>query len=152
MAKYVSILHLERQTVEKQKSSISDNHNFTIPSAGIPFRVALVNMPFSSIWRPSIQLGTLKAITEQQSIPVDTYHLNLDLAKIVGVDTYEALAEFRGRQIGEWLFSLSAFEETAPDVNDLFLTRFRQDISAILSTQNPDDLLNRLRRSVLPHY
>jgi len=117
-----------------------------------PHRVALVNMPFCSIWRPSIQLGILKAIAARQLISADTYHLNLDLAKIIGVDEYEALGEFRGRQIGEWLFSLCAFGDAAPDPNDEFLDQFSHDISSILNTKRAREFLTRIRHTVMPDY
>jgi ribosomal peptide maturation radical SAM protein 1 len=75
----------------------------------------IVSMPFQQADRPSIQLGLLKAIGERHGFPVRTLHANLDFAARVGVDRYHPLAEHRGRQIGDWLFSVEAFGDDAPD-------------------------------------
>ncbi|WP_378032664.1 RiPP maturation radical SAM C-methyltransferase [Actinoplanes sp. GCM10030250] len=72
-------------------------------------------MPFMGIDRPSIQLGLLKAIGERNGFDVRTLHANLDFAARIGVDSYRALAETRGPLVGDWLFSVEAFGERAPD-------------------------------------
>ncbi len=78
-------------------------------------RVVLVSMPFMETYRPSIQLGLLKALTAGRGFPVRTLHANLDFAVRIGVDYYELLCQHRGPMVGEWLFSLAAFPGTAPD-------------------------------------
>jgi ribosomal peptide maturation radical SAM protein 1 len=77
--------------------------------------VVLVSMPFMHLDRPSIQLGLLKAVGEAHGFPVRTLHANLDFAARIGPDYYRALAEQRGRLVGDWLFSLEAFGDAAPD-------------------------------------
>ena len=44
-----------------------------------------------------------------------TLHANLDFAARIGVDYYQALADHRGRLVGDWLFSVEAFGDAAPD-------------------------------------
>ncbi|BBH70809.1 RiPP maturation radical SAM protein 1 [Actinoplanes sp. OR16] len=78
-------------------------------------RTVLVSMPFMDIDRPSIQLGLLKAIGERNGFAVRTLHANLDFAARIGVDQYRELAETRGSLVGDWLFSVEAFGEQAPD-------------------------------------
>jgi ribosomal peptide maturation radical SAM protein 1 len=78
-------------------------------------RVALVAMPFVSARRPSIQLGLLAAIARSHGFPVETFHLNLDFAARIGADPYERLCQHRGRMLGDWLFSVAAFGDDAPD-------------------------------------
>ncbi|HEV8559921.1 MAG TPA: RiPP maturation radical SAM C-methyltransferase [Actinophytocola sp.] len=75
----------------------------------------IVSMPFQQADRPSIQLGLLKAIGERHGFSVRTLHANLDFAMRIGVDQYQPLAEHRGRQVGDWLFSVEAFGDEAPD-------------------------------------
>jgi hypothetical protein len=72
-------------------------------------------MPFVLASRPSIQLGLLKALAVAHGFPATTFHLNLDFAKEISCDSYEALSQYRGRLIGEWLFSVAAFGSSAPD-------------------------------------
>jgi ribosomal peptide maturation radical SAM protein 1 len=89
----------------------------------------LVSMPFMDVDRPSIQLGLLKAIGEAHGFPVRTLHANLDLAQRIGVDTYRRLSDHRGRLVGDWLFSVAAFGDAAPDPEGRLLDDFAADLS-----------------------
>jgi len=91
--------------------------------------VVLVSMPFLEVDRPSIQLGLLKAIGDQHGFPVRTLHLNLDFAVRIGLDYYQSLAEHRGRQIGDWLFSVEAFGDAAPDPDGKLLEEIGTGLS-----------------------
>src|SRR3712207_5431294 len=75
----------------------------------------LVSMPFMDIDRPSIQLGLLKAIADAYGFPLQTVHANLDFAGRIGVGVYRPLCHHRGRLLGDWLFSVEAFGDSAPD-------------------------------------
>src|SRR5947209_3094979 len=79
-----------------------------------PLNVALVSMPFMSVFRPSIQLGLLKAIAVEQGCSVSNYHLYVDFAHRIGWRLSNAISERRGHW-GDWIFSLAAFGEQAPD-------------------------------------
>ena len=72
-------------------------------------------MPFMDSYSPSIQIGLLKAVTARQGFPVRTYHAYLDFAARIGVGYYNALCQHRGTMVGDWLFSLAAFGDAAPD-------------------------------------
>ena len=89
----------------------------------------LVSMPFQQVDRPSIQLGLLKAIANAHGFPVRTLHANLDFAVRIGLDYYRLLAEHRGRQIGDWLFSVEAFGPDAPDPDGALLAEFGAELS-----------------------
>jgi ribosomal peptide maturation radical SAM protein 1 len=91
--------------------------------------VTLVSMPFHQVDRPSIQLGLLKAIGARHGFPVRTLHANLDFATRIGLDLFRLLAEHRGRQIGDWLFSVEAFTDAAPDPDGRLLTEFADELS-----------------------
>src|SRR4051794_2367703 len=75
----------------------------------------LVSMPFMEADRPSIQLGLLSALAAQSGFSVTTVHANVEFAAQLGVDAYRKLAQHRGELIGDWLFSLEAFGDSAPD-------------------------------------
>ncbi|OLF19251.1 RiPP maturation radical SAM C-methyltransferase [Actinophytocola xanthii] len=99
----------------------------TTPDRTTP-RTVIVSMPFMDLDRPSIQLGLLKAIGESHGFPVDTLHANLDFAARIGVDRYRALADHHCRLVGEWLFSVEAFGDAAPDPEAGLLSRFATEL------------------------
>lgn len=67
--------------------------------------IALVNMPFFSISRPSLGLSLLTAGLERIGYPADIHYLNLLSASIFGHDLYRYLEEQpRGRLALEWIF------------------------------------------------
>src|SRR5271169_1345638 len=100
---------------------VLDDETFARRSA---WPVVLVSMPFMDPYRPSIQLGLLKAVTARYGFPVRTYHAYLDFAVQIGIDYYEMLCENHGTLIGDWLFSLEAFGGAAPDPSAHMLNEF----------------------------
>ncbi|GAA0962898.1 RiPP maturation radical SAM C-methyltransferase [Kribbella koreensis] len=109
-------------------------------------RTVLVSMPFMDVDRPSIQLGLLKAIAGQQGFDVRTLHANLDFAAQLGVELYRKLSEHRGRLVGDWLFSLEAFGDEAPDVEGALLA----DHDFGYLGDDADQLLRRIRDVEVP--
>lgn len=91
--------------------------------------VLLISMPFADIDRPSIQLGLLKAIGEAHGFPMRTLHAGLDFAARVGRDPYRRLCAHRGRLIGDWLFSMDAFQDGAPDPDARLLDEFGGELA-----------------------
>ncbi|GHH42566.1 RiPP maturation radical SAM C-methyltransferase [Lentzea cavernae] len=89
----------------------------------------LVSMPFQQVDRPSIQLGLLKAIAGAHGFPVRTLHAGLDFAERIGLGYFSLLADHRGPQIGEWLFSAEAFGAAAPDPDGLLLDELADRLS-----------------------
>ena len=87
----------------------------TTPGQRSALQVVLISMPFMDVHRPSIQLGILKSLATECGFPVRTLHANLDFAVRIGVDYYELLCQHRGPMVGDWLFSLAAFPDSAPD-------------------------------------
>ncbi len=76
--------------------------------------VALINMPFGCISRPSLGIGLLKAILVNQGINCDVHYLNLDFYDLIGAENYRLFTtEVDNPEIsitnklltGEWLFS-----------------------------------------------
>lgn len=123
------------------------------PPLGHRLRTLLVNVPFVSTLRPSIQLGLLKAIGNKHGFEVDTLHLNLDFCAQLGKKAYEALCNHRGRMFGDWLFALAAFGELAPDQSDSLPAQFEADVKPLLSEAGlPADGLQQLRREAVPRF
>jgi hypothetical protein len=91
--------------------------------------VILVSMPFMDVSRPSIQLGLLKSLAVARGFPARTFHANLRFANQIGVDYYQLLAEHRGRMVGEWLFSLEAFPDAAPDPDSRMVEELADSLS-----------------------
>ncbi|MET0409901.1 MAG: RiPP maturation radical SAM C-methyltransferase [Polyangiaceae bacterium] len=120
------------------------------PSA---LRTAMVSMPFVSTLRPSIQLGLLKGIGEQHGFAVDTFHLSLELAAQLGLQTYETLCHHRGPMFGDWLFSVEAFGDQAPDLAAELPRVFERELgelerAALLQAGG----FERLRREAVPEF
>jgi ribosomal peptide maturation radical SAM protein 1 len=59
------------------------------------FRLALVSMPWPLAHRPSIQLATLKSYLNRHApdVEVECHHPYLDVANLLGLNTYNRLAE-----------------------------------------------------------
>jgi ribosomal peptide maturation radical SAM protein 1 len=117
-----------------------------------PLRSALVAMPFASARHPSLQLGLLQAAARRRGFEVETFALNLDLAREIGLDPYERLCRHRGPMLGDWLFSVEAFGDAAPDPDGAFLDEHMEELRPHLGADLDADRLLALRREVLPRY
>ncbi|RSM77708.1 RiPP maturation radical SAM protein 1 [Kibdelosporangium aridum] len=109
-------------------------------------------MPFMHVDRPSIQLGLLRAIGEANGFPVRTVHANLDFAARVGIEYYQALADMRGRMVGDWLFSVEAFGADAPDREAVFAEEFEAELSYLAGLGRVRDRLTRTRDHDVPAF
>ena len=99
----------------------------TSPARRSAWPVVLVSMPFMDTHRPSIQLGLLKSLAVTRGFPARTFHANLRFAARLGAEYYQLIAEHRGRMVGEWLFSLEAFQGAAPDPDDAMVADLADD-------------------------
>jgi ribosomal peptide maturation radical SAM protein 1 len=121
-------------------------------------RVALVNMPFGSARRPSIQLGLLQAILARRGIHAASHYLNLRFGARLGWERYETIAmahtadTARYHSLGEWIFSCAAFGDRVPH-SDAYLAAFRDDLSAICAELGrPPAFLRELREQEAPAF
>ncbi|MGP4081468.1 RiPP maturation radical SAM C-methyltransferase [Pseudalkalibacillus sp. R45] len=82
-------------------------------------KVALINMPFGSLYRPSIGLSLLKAGLQKNEIDCDIHYLNLKFAELVSPDLYNTISEgniFSSNALaGEMVFSKSLFGKDTLD-------------------------------------
>ncbi len=85
--------------------------------------IALVNMPFFSVSRPSLGLSLLKADLDRLGYSSDVHYLNLSFASFIGYDLYDQLeSQPRGRLALEWLFTKSLWGDNQ-DLDQEFLER-----------------------------
>jgi ribosomal peptide maturation radical SAM protein 1 len=110
-------------------------------------------MPFMMADRPSIQLGLLSAVTAGHGYGVRTMHANLDFASRIGIEHYRELCERRGQMIGDWLFSMAAFGDAAPDPDGALLDDFAADLGSFGdSAAEGREMLLRTRLRDVPAY
>jgi ribosomal peptide maturation radical SAM protein 1 len=117
--------------------------------------VVLVAMPFLDLDRPSIQIGLLKAIAGRAGFPARTLHANLHLGEQIGATAYGALARHHSRMIGDWLFSVEAFGDAAPDPDGRMVEDFAGDLSHLAEIAGAADLrkmLTTFRSEAVPAY
>ena len=78
--------------------------------------IALINPPFASVYRPSIALAQLAHVAQAEvGVPAQVCHLNLPIARLVGVELYEDIADNHYMQgLGDWVFRTLAY----PDIED----------------------------------
>jgi len=130
-----------------RRRSVTDEQRRALP-------VALVAMPLSEPVRPSIQIGLLAEIARRAGYRASTFHLYLDLAARIGVREYTELAEARQPMIGEWLFSVAAFGDDAPDLDGTLLDKAapRHLEYVLAQCDRPRSWLDDVRRDVIPAY
>jgi ribosomal peptide maturation radical SAM protein 1 len=82
-------------------------------------RVALANMPFFTVYHPSIGVGLLKSALIRENVSCDVLNLNIDCADWIGLSDYNSISHTftsaYNALIGEWIFSRSLFGAAAPD-------------------------------------
>jgi ribosomal peptide maturation radical SAM protein 1 len=113
---------------------------------------ALVNMPFASAARPSIQVGLLTAVAGEAGYPVEGRYPNLELAAELGVEVYEQLCEHRGHMTGDWLFARAAFGEDLTGDAAGYLAEFPAEAEWERGLGRGPGYLVELRERVLPGY
>ncbi len=110
-------------------------------------------MPFRPCDSPSIQLGTLQAISKEQGHAADNYQFELDLVARIGRECFDAIADYPTCGIGDWLFGPAAFGADHPDPTHSFLEHAPEGIRQIQERAGvTDDDLIELRAHVLPDY
>src|SRR5579863_6196094 len=86
----------------------------TPPKLGRKYRVALICMPWGAISRPSLALGILKQCLMTDGFSTDVHYFNVDLASRIGLDRYQAVADYSG-PVPEWFFAQQLFGPTGLD-------------------------------------
>ncbi|HYO76039.1 MAG TPA: RiPP maturation radical SAM C-methyltransferase [Thermoanaerobaculia bacterium] len=101
--------------------------------------VVLVLMPYASVERPSLALGTLQACLLRAGISAHAMHATLRFADAIGLLAYEGINNsVIGHRIGEWTFAGAAF----PD-DDLQADEYLETLSVLLG--DPPGYIEQLR-------
>jgi ribosomal peptide maturation radical SAM protein 1 len=109
-------------------------------------KVALINMPFASLYRPSIGLSLLKAGLTKNDVECDVHYLNLKFADQVSPDLYDLIAEgttFSSNALaGEMIFSQSLFGK---DTLDSYIKEAKEQLG---NSDEDFDVIRELRSHV----
>jgi ribosomal peptide maturation radical SAM protein 1 len=83
------------------------------------FRLALISMPWPLANRPSIQLGTLKSFLKAKApdMQVDCYHPYVEVANLLGIREYNAIAE--RTWVAESIYACLLNPKKRPEILDL---------------------------------
>lgn len=89
-------------------------------------KVALINMPFASINRPSIGMTQLSSVLKSRfpdQVSVELTYLNHDFAHYMGVPFYKRIAELMDHLstgLGDWFFRQLAFPHLPDNTEEYF--------------------------------
>lgn len=112
-------------------------------------RILLVSMPWESVSRPSLAIGSLVAIAREAGFECLAEHLNLEFAARMGVAAYDAFAEnLELFALGEHFFATDLF---GPEMLDspAYLARFGGTEPVGSATPDP---LHILRDRTVPDF
>ena len=118
--------------------------------------VSLVFMPWASVSMPSVALGLLKSILENNNVQTDVHYLNVKLAKLMDEVLYEEISSST-IYVSEWLFSLFLFNEDIILRNDFNYDEFitgviDQDHYLYMYLKKRKDVIEPLIKKVLPQF
>ncbi|WP_258099411.1 RiPP maturation radical SAM C-methyltransferase [Marinoscillum pacificum] len=118
-------------------------------------KIAIVNMPFYSIIRPSIQLGILKSVLTEAGYHAQDFYFNLEFSKRFDDMVYEALCRHRGILIGEWLFAKAAFQLNCPPQHDDLIKNYKELFIKEFKNLGWNDIekeLKHIRDNIIPDF
>ncbi len=147
-----SLLNVIEGAISLEKPTFQQANDAEHRSVAAHCEIALVSMPFAFAQRPSMQIGLLKAIVASKGFQAASYHLSLDLAKQIGMPLYSRISQVRG-MLGEWLFSMEAFPDCAPDRAAKFLVEFSEDLGKkLVGLDCSIEHLRYVRDAEIPRY
>jgi len=120
----------------------------------MPSTIYLINMPYSSITRPSLALGLIERYINNYGHQVETIYGNVEFSTKIGLELYNKIdTSFYEHLIGEWTFSRSAFPDKPLDDEGffaLFLDLSETLKQQLLSTRDEAEIyLQQLASQVL---
>jgi magnesium-protoporphyrin IX monomethyl ester (oxidative) cyclase len=117
-------------------------------------KLALVNMPFASVERPSLALSLIKDHMEAEGHDVKVFYPNIEFSELIGLRLYYAISNSCdvADLVGEWFFSEVAFNDK--NLNDGFLEDYLSTrpfsmnaLSGYLGTSEKAEIFERLRHA-----
>jgi ribosomal peptide maturation radical SAM protein 1 len=88
--------------------------------------IALVNMPFAALQRPSIALTMIKGVLDRrfpQEVTTTLHYVNQDFGRDYGIDRYQHVVtsiDAHNGGFGDWFFRQEAFPQTADNSAEYF--------------------------------
>jgi ribosomal peptide maturation radical SAM protein 1 len=110
------------------------------------YKIALINMPFAALHRPSLGLTQLKYVTDsifRERVCTEIYYLNHDFAEFLSPKLYQEIAthpHHHNSALGDWLLRHIAFP-TLPDNATEYFSRYYPD-PGVEATRFKDVLLS----------
>lgn len=113
--------------------------------------IHLINMPFGSIMRAPLALGSIKAQLAAVDLSARVHNFNFAFAKAIGFGQYEMIARFKGveTQVGEWLFAEAAWRRPFGPSVEQFLQLAGEELNTIPNTPDPIPWLIKLREQTV---
>lgn len=118
--------------------------------------VALVIMPWASVSMPSIALGLLKNILEENNITTDVHYLNVKLAKLMDKILYEEISGST-TYASEWIFSQflyneSKIREAKMNFNEMIGETIEHDHYLYMYLKRRKEVLQPILRNIIPQF
>src|SRR3954454_12573573 len=94
--------------------------------------MALVNMPFAALQRPSIALTQLQAVVDRtlgDRLVTSIHYVNQDFGRFLGAERYQQLVtsmNFLNSGFGEWFFRSAAFPDELDNTEEYLQRYFYQ--------------------------
>lgn len=116
--------------------------------------IRLVNMPFASVFKPSLALGLIQSQLREGGLACETLNLNVDFAEKMGFANYEFINLIRRyeTQIGEWLFTDQAWGEGFEKNPEQVLDRICSESLQLYRVSDPRAWFMDIRQRVVPQF
>jgi len=107
--------------------------------------VCLINMPYSSITRPSLALGLIESYITDYGYQVKSIYGNVEFSAFLGLKQYDVIDNsFHEHLLGEWTFSRAAFSGFNSDYNEQIQLKNDEEFFALFSDITKDVKQNLL--------
>jgi ribosomal peptide maturation radical SAM protein 1 len=116
--------------------------------------IVFINMPFSSLFQPSLALSQFKSQLAGDGIPSSLLNLNFEFARRIGFKAYEPLRKLYAvdMRIGEWLFAREAWgAEFGPD-SGAFAALCRDGLVMRGGSSYSPEWMDRVRDRIVPEF
>lgn len=116
--------------------------------------VLFLNMPFSSLFQPSLALSQFKSQLAEQGLSCTVLNLNFEFARRVGFKDYEPLQTLHAvdARIGEWLFAREAWGAQFGPSSAQFAEICRRGLGMGAGTGYCPEWMDRMRAEVVPRF
>ena len=116
--------------------------------------IALINMPFASLFQPSLALSHFKAQLREAGIAAKVYNFNFTLANRLGFERYEPLQKLGNvdMRIGEWLFTRSAWGDAFESPAERIVALCRNEAGSFGRQDLDPAWLEAVRAEMIPAF